>query len=63
MVAESSLSTGTPIIYRSPEERAANPDRLNLDRSPTDDNYVGSVISLHVSVVTSPGSYCITGGG
>ena len=24
---------GVPIVYRTPEEKAANPDRLNLDRS------------------------------
>ncbi|XP_033634664.1 leucine-rich repeat-containing protein 49-like isoform X1 [Asterias rubens] len=32
MIAESPSIPGIPIIYRSPEERAANPDRLNLDR-------------------------------
>ncbi|XP_071794627.1 leucine-rich repeat-containing protein 49-like isoform X3 [Asterias amurensis] len=31
-IAESPSIPGIPIIYRSPEERAANPDRLNLDR-------------------------------
>ena len=25
-------SPGVPVIYRAVEERAANPDRLNLDR-------------------------------
>lgn len=30
--AESPLTPGVPIIYRPPEERIANPDRLNLDR-------------------------------
>ena len=32
MIAESSSAPGVPIIYRPPEEKAANPDRLNLDR-------------------------------
>lgn len=32
MIAESSGAPGVPIIYRAAEERAANPDRLNLDR-------------------------------
>ncbi len=31
--AESSSAPGVPIVYRTPEERSANPDRLNLDRS------------------------------
>lgn len=30
--AESPSSPGIPIVYRSPEERVNNPDRLNLDR-------------------------------
>ena len=30
--AESPTSPGVPIVYRLPEERQANPDRLNLDR-------------------------------
>jgi len=30
--AESPSAPGIPIVYRSAEERAANPDRLNLDR-------------------------------
>ena len=30
--AENPSSPGVPIVYRTPEERAANPDRLNLDR-------------------------------
>lgn len=30
--AESPLNPGIPIIYRPPEEKLANPDRLNLDR-------------------------------
>lgn len=31
--AESPSAPGIPIVYRLPEERQANPDRLNLDRS------------------------------
>ncbi|XP_076465763.1 leucine-rich repeat-containing protein 49-like isoform X2 [Babylonia areolata] len=30
--AESPTAPGIPVVYRTPEERAANPDRLNLDR-------------------------------
>ena len=30
--AESPMAPGVPVVYRLPEERAANPDRLNLDR-------------------------------
>ncbi|XP_077989183.1 leucine-rich repeat-containing protein 49-like [Glandiceps talaboti] len=30
--AESPSVPGVPIVYRTPEERGANPDRLNLDR-------------------------------
>ena len=30
--AESPSYPGIPIVYRTPEERSANPDRLNLDR-------------------------------
>lgn len=30
--AESPSAPGVPIVYRLPEEKAANPDRLNLDR-------------------------------
>ena len=30
--AESPVAPGVPVVYRPPEERAANPDRLNLDR-------------------------------
>lgn len=30
--AESPLAPGIPVVYRTPEERLANPDRLNLDR-------------------------------
>ena len=30
--AESPIAPGVPVVYRPPEERAANPDRLNLDR-------------------------------
>ena len=30
--AESPVVPGVPVVYRLPEERAANPDRLNLDR-------------------------------
>ena len=30
--AESPSAPGVPIVYRLPEERQANPDRLNLDR-------------------------------
>ncbi|KAJ7365780.1 Leucine-rich repeat-containing protein 49 [Desmophyllum pertusum] len=30
--AESPTAPGVPIVYRLPEEREANPDRLNLDR-------------------------------
>lgn len=29
---DSPVAPGVPIVYRPPEERAANPDRLNLDR-------------------------------
>ena len=29
---ESPSAPGIPIVYRLPEERQANPDRLNLDR-------------------------------
>ena len=32
MIAESIKAPGVPIIYRTAEEKAANPDRLNLDR-------------------------------
>jgi len=31
-LAESPIAPGVPVVYRPPEERAANPDRLNLDR-------------------------------
>lgn len=30
--AESLISPGIPVVYRPPEERLTNPDRLNLDR-------------------------------
>ena len=30
--AESVTSPGIPVVYRPPEERLINPDRLNLDR-------------------------------
>ena len=30
--AESPVAPGVPVVYRPPEERAANPDRLNLDQ-------------------------------
>ncbi|KAL8570755.1 hypothetical protein ACOMHN_006905 [Nucella lapillus] len=30
--AENPSSPGIPMVYRTPEERSANPDRLNLDR-------------------------------
>ncbi|KAK7486768.1 hypothetical protein BaRGS_00021915, partial [Batillaria attramentaria] len=30
--AESPSAPGVPVVYRTPEERASNPDRLNLDR-------------------------------
>jgi len=30
--AESPSAPGIPVVYRTPEERASNPDRLNLDR-------------------------------
>ncbi|PVD20176.1 hypothetical protein C0Q70_20671 [Pomacea canaliculata] len=30
--AESPSAPGVPVVYRTPEERATNPDRLNLDR-------------------------------
>lgn len=30
--AESPVAPGVPVVYRPPDERAANPDRLNLDR-------------------------------
>ena len=30
--AESPGAPGVPIVYRTPDERSANPDRLNLDR-------------------------------
>ena len=32
MFPESPSVPGIPIVYRLPEERQANPDRLNLDR-------------------------------
>ena len=32
MFAESPSAPGVPIVYRTPDEQAANPDRLNLDR-------------------------------
>ena len=31
--AESPSAPGIPVVYRTPEERSSNPDRLNLDRS------------------------------
>ena len=30
--AESPVAPGIPVVYRTPEERSINPDRLNLDR-------------------------------
>ncbi|GFO46250.1 leucine-rich repeat-containing protein 49 [Plakobranchus ocellatus] len=30
--AESPSAPGVPVVYRTPDERASNPDRLNLDR-------------------------------
>ena len=30
--AESPMTPGIPVVYRTPEERNMNPDRLNLDR-------------------------------
>ena len=30
--AESPSAPGIPVVYRTPEERSSNPDRLNLDR-------------------------------
>ncbi|CAL1537613.1 unnamed protein product [Lymnaea stagnalis] len=30
--AENPTAPGVPVVYRTPEERASNPDRLNLDR-------------------------------
>ena len=30
--AENPSNPGVPIVYRTPEEKSANPDRLNLDR-------------------------------
>ena len=30
--AESPVAPGIPVVYRTPEERSVNPDRLNLDR-------------------------------
>ncbi len=30
--AESPLAPGIPVVYRTPEQRISNPDRLNLDR-------------------------------
>ena len=30
--AESPITPGIPVVYRTAEERIANPDRLNLDR-------------------------------
>ncbi|CAI8022564.1 Leucine-rich repeat-containing protein 49, partial [Geodia barretti] len=32
LFAESPLHPGVPIVYRTPEEKSPNPDRLNLDR-------------------------------
>ena len=32
LFAESQAQPGVPVVYRTPEERATNPDRLNLDR-------------------------------
>ena len=32
MFTESSIAPGVPVVFRSPEERAANPERLSLDR-------------------------------
>ena len=30
--SESPAAPGVPLVYRTPEDRASNPDRLNLDR-------------------------------
>ena len=30
--AENTANPGVPIVYRTPDEKSANPDRLNLDR-------------------------------
>ncbi|KAJ8304819.1 hypothetical protein KUTeg_018402 [Tegillarca granosa] len=30
--AESPSAPGIPVVYRTPDERSSNPDRLNLDR-------------------------------
>ena len=30
--AESPSAPGVPVVYRTPDERSSNPDRLNLDR-------------------------------
>ena len=30
--AESPMAPGIPVVYRTPEQRISNPDRLNLDR-------------------------------
>ena len=30
--AESPSAPGIPVVYRAPDERSSNPDRLNLDR-------------------------------
>ncbi len=30
--AENPTNPGVPLVYRTPEEKSANPDRLNLDR-------------------------------
>ena len=32
ILAESPAVPGVPVVYRTSEERLANPDRLNLDR-------------------------------
>ena len=32
VLTDSPVAPGVPVVYRPPEERAANPDRLNLDR-------------------------------
>lgn len=32
MFTESPLHPGVQIVYRTPEERQSNPERLNLDR-------------------------------
>lgn len=32
IIGESPTMPGVPVVFRPPEERAANPDRLNLDR-------------------------------